>query len=134
MVKYLEGMRPRGRILFDSRVIVGGVGLILSVVLHELFHVLVHWGHITQFHLFPNPTTIIEITSITPAGYNPQYEEAIAYSITLLVLLATAAVIGKLHDAKDTRTFSQIVFPNDARMQQLSRTELFELARRTNTF
>lgn len=134
MSMFLEGMRRFGRILFDSRSIVSLGGLVASVAFHELFHILVHWGHIITIQIFPNATTIMQVVSATPPRYNPEYEEAIAYTITLLTLLLTAVIIGYLHDQKDTRTFRQTVFPRDASMQKLTSAELFELARRTNTF
>ena len=32
---------------------IGLIGFVLSIVLHELFHVLMHWGHVTAIHIFP---------------------------------------------------------------------------------
>jgi hypothetical protein len=40
----------------------------------------------------------------------------------------TVAVLYRMHDKKDTRSFTQIVFPRDTSMQQLSSRELYELA------
>ena len=96
--------QKRPLFIFDSRVLVGFSGILLSVVLHELFHVVMHWGHIVNVSFFTGNGAILAIESITPIGYDVQLEEAIAYSITLLTILMTLVVMWKLHDKKDTRS------------------------------
>lgn len=93
----------------DARILFGLSGLILSVALHELFHIIVHWGDVTGVALFTNPYTIAEVTVFTHPGYDTAYEEAIAYGITGIVMLATITIVWRIHDAKDTRTVAQIL-------------------------
>lgn len=103
-------MKKNARKVFDIRLLVGLSGLILSVVLHEVFHIAMHFGNITSIHLFPNLSAGVEITSVAPAGYDVMLEEAIAYAISSLTILVTIIVVWKIHDAKDTRTYEQILF------------------------
>lgn len=112
------------------KVLVGLVGLLLSVVLHELFHVFMHWGEVVHIGLFPGHGVIAEVAVSTPGDYDLIGEEIAAYMITLLVILATAMIICKIHDATDKRSASQILFARDSDMQRLSTSELLELASR----
>lgn len=123
-------VRRTGRAFFNLQILVALGGSILSVVLHELFHVAVHWGHITHIGLFPNSHAIMEVVSITPHGYNVQLEEAIAYAITLATLIATAVLLAKMHDKRDTRPTSHIIAPKHSPLRALSPKEFFELAAR----
>lgn len=123
-------VRHTRRAFFDSRGIAALIGIILSIVLHELFHVAVHWGRIIHIQLFPNTHAIMEVVAETPHGYNVQFEEAIAYTITILTLIATAVVIAKIHDKKDTRLAAHIITPKHSPLRKLSSREFFELATR----
>ncbi|MDB5161826.1 MAG: hypothetical protein JWM52_334 [Candidatus Saccharibacteria bacterium] len=113
-------------IQLDARIVVAVIGLILSVVLHELFHVAMHWGHIISVGFFATPGEIVQIISVVPEGYNVASEEAVAYTITAAVILSTIAIIGAIHDAKDTRSLSQILFPKGISTQQLEMLELMK--------
>lgn len=126
MQERVQKRQKRLGVLPDARIIVAVIGLVLSVVLHELFHVLMHWGHITSFGFFTTPGTIVQIVSVVPAGYNVASEEAIAYTISASVILITIAVIGVIHDKKDTRSFTQILFPKGINPQQLETLELMK--------
>ena len=114
-------------------VAVGITGLILSVVLHELFHVLMHLDQAENIGLFPSHDAIVRISVWLPPGYDLEGEEMVAYAITFLVLLLTAAIIFRILDAGDERSTAQILFPKDQDMQNLSPQELLELADRANT-
>lgn len=113
-------------------ILVGAVGLILSVVLHELFHVLMHLDQVEHIGLFPNHDAIVQIDTWLPPGYDIEGEEIIAYTITFAVMLLTAAIIFRIHDAGDKRSTAQILFPKDKDMQDLNPQELLELADRAN--
>jgi len=130
MQQFLRRVRRSRRTLFSIQAFIAVVGIVLSVALHELFHVFVHWGSITHVHLFPNTHAIVEIGVNAPVGYTTELEEAFAYGVTMIVMIATIAVLYKISDVKDTRTFAETVFPNDSFMQSLSTDELFELAAR----
>ena len=102
-------MKARAKKVFDIRVLVVIIGVLLSFVLHELFHIIMHWGHITAVEFMPDHGALVQITSIVPLGYDLQLEEIAAYTITILTMLVTIIVTWKIHDAKDTRTVEQIL-------------------------
>lgn len=110
------------------RVLVGIIGLVLSVVLHELFHILMHWDRIRHIEFFPNPWTVIRLDAWIPPAYDLEGEEMAAYAITLFVLFITALIIFKIKDSEDTRSTSQILFPDDKEMQKLSPNQMLELS------
>lgn len=116
------------------RVLIALLGLILSVVLHELFHIVVHWGDIVTIRLFPNAHTIVEVNSLSTHYYNTDLEELLAYSITVATLLVTTIIICRIHDKKDTRSFSRSVLPKSSSMHDLTEAQLIELAFKTGVF
>jgi hypothetical protein len=116
-----------------TRVVIGLIGLTLSVVLHELFHILVHWGHVTHVSFFPRLTTIVEIKAWLPPGYDLEGEEIAAYGITLVVMLITTIIIFRVGDSEDKRSPSQILFPKDKEMQKLDLSNVLELSSITDT-
>lgn len=128
MKQFTRRVRRYRRAFFNSQTLVAAIGLILSVALHELFHVAMHWNTIINIELFPDHAAIMAITSNTPSGYDVHYEELVAYGITLVTMLVTIAVICAIRDRKDTRSFAETVFPRDEQMQQLNAHELYELA------
>jgi hypothetical protein len=112
----------------DIQILVGVLGVILSVVLHELFHILVHWNHIQHISLFPSLGTIVQIDVLPTAGSDIEGEELIAYGITLLVLLITVMIIYKIRDTNDKRSTGQILFPKDRDMRDMDPSEMLELS------
>lgn len=123
------------RSLFDWRVLtVGIIGLFLSVLLHELFHIALHWGHITAIRILPNPMALVEVDAVMSTDYDLQFEEAIAYSITFAVILITAIIMTKIMESRDKRTFSETFLPKWSTMSDLESQELVELAYRSNAF
>lgn len=124
--KHASTKRSQGYL--STKVIVGVLGLVLSVVLHELFHVIMHWGHITHVNFFPKWGVVFEISSWTPPGYDLEGEEIVAYGITILVVFITMAIIFKIGDSEDKRSTGQILFPKDKKMQKLSSSKLLELS------
>lgn len=97
------------RALFDVRVVVALAGTVLSIVMHEILHIILHWGEITSIHLFSNPRSIVEIIFTPAHDYNLFIEEICAYAVSGLTLLLTAMLIHDLHDQQDTRTVGEIV-------------------------
>ena len=110
------------------RVLIGLLGLTLSVVLHELFHILMHWGEIRHISLFPRWGTIVEIDAKIPLGYDLVGEEMMAYAITLVVIFITLVIIFKIRDSEDKRSSGQILFPKDKEMRELNPSEMLELS------
>jgi hypothetical protein len=122
------------KVLKDSRVWIGCIGVALSLVLHEFFHILLHWGNIQSFVLFPDGKAIVEMVAYVPVGYNVQLEEFIAYGITVATLLITLGLIWKVSDKRTTRTFRTAVLPKWSTLHQLESHELYELALKTKVF
>lgn len=110
------------------RVLIGLVGITLSVVLHELFHILMHWGRISHISLFPKWGTIVEIDAHLSPGYDLAGEEMAAYGITLVVIFITTVIIFMIGDSEDKRSSGQILFPKDKNMQKLNPSEMLELS------
>lgn len=89
------------------------IGSLLSITLHELLHIVLHWGQITGVEVFPNFYTVAEVVIDVPDGYDLAAEEFLAYMVSAVVLLATAGAITRIYDNGDTRTVQQILFPNE---------------------
>lgn len=130
MKQFTRRVRQIRRAFFDSRTIVASVGIVLSVVLHEAFHVLVHWGNITSVEFFPDSHAIMAITATTQQGYDVHLEEGIAYMITFATLVVTAMVVSRLSDRKDGRTVAQMMIPRYSTLNKITQKEFFELATR----
>lgn len=120
--------------LFDARVIIASVGILLSVVLHELFHMLVHFGNVVSFGFLNGSHAIAHVTVSAPAGYDVNFEEFIAYTITFSVLLMTAIVIWSISDSKDSRSFARHLLPKHSDMHGLSSDELYALVDKAGLF
>ena len=117
--------------LWAEITVVAVIGLVLSVVLHELFHVLMHIDQVPHIGLFPpHQGAIVEILVWLPQGYDLEGEEIGAYTITLLVLMATVMTIFRMRDSRDRRSAAQILFPGDKKMQKLSPAELLKLTQK----
>lgn len=102
-------------------------GLILSVVLHELFHIWMHWGDITSISFFQGGS-IAEMIVLEHRDNDIEGEELAAYLITLLVILLTIITVYKINDSTDTRTTQQIIFGSDKDAPKLKSSEFFKLA------
>lgn len=94
----MEFIRKLLGAIFDLRAIVGLAGLVLSVVSHELFHLMVHWTELQSIHIFPDSEAIIEIIFTPTTGYNLALEEALAYAVTMTTLILTALLVSDVHD------------------------------------
>ena len=99
------------RIDLPAMLLVAVIGSLLSITLHELLHIILHWGQITGISVFPNFYTVAEVVIDVPDGYDLAAEEFLAYMISALVLLFTAGFITRIYDNGDTRTVQQILFP-----------------------
>lgn len=98
-------MRP----FFDLRLAVGLSGFVLSVVIHELFHIFVHWGEIQGISIFPGTGAIVEIVLSSSSSYNLIFEEAMAYTVSIVTLVLTAMLICDIHDMRDKTTIGQTI-------------------------
>ena len=102
-------------------------GILLSVVLHELFHILMHWGDITSISFFQGGS-IAEIIVLEHKGNDIEGEELAAYLITLLVMIVTVMTIYKISDATDNRSAQQIIFGSGNDAPKLQSGEFLRLA------
>lgn len=107
------------------------IGLILSVILHELFHVFMHWGEITKISLFQGDS-VAEIIVLEHRDSDIEGEELAAYLITLLVMILTVMTVYKIHDAGDTRSAEQIIFGSSKDAPKLRSGEFMRLAGKAN--
>lgn len=111
-------------VMFDLRLIVGVVGFALSVVLHELFHVIVHWGDIEAINIFPDSQAIVEVLFVPSGDYDLIVEEALAYMITMITMVLTAKLIAEIHDVRDEKSLEQAIFGNNTENKS---QELYDL-------
>lgn len=88
------------KVITGIRFIYAAVGIVLSIVAHELFHVFVHAGNITKVEFFSDFYSIVTITSIVPKGYDFVAEEFIAYSISTVILFVTFIDVMAIHDSR----------------------------------
>ena len=110
MRKYARRMSG---VVFDLRVIVGLCGIILSVVAHELLHIMMHMGEIESVHLLPDSRTIVEVIFMPTTSYDLVAEEAVAYGVTMFTMILTAKLIGDINDNRDEETPLRVVLEKD---------------------
>lgn len=97
-------------VLFDSRVIVALIGATLSIVMHELFHVITHWGEIENISIFPDHNAIVTIFFAPKSDFDLLIEELVAYMITMVTLMLTIMLVSDIHESRDRRSVQQIIF------------------------
>lgn len=107
------------------------IGLVLSVVLHEAFHIAVHWGEIESISFFQGES-IAEIIVTKHSDSDIQGEEIAAYLITLLVIFFTVMIIYRINDATDTRTVRQILSEDSKDLQKMKSAEFAKLVGKTD--
>lgn len=108
-----------------------GFGVVLGFVLHELFHVIVHWGSIESIAFMPTAHALVQITATADAGHSVLVEELIAYGITLFVFVLTFIVLARRQDAFDSRSLKATVLPKKSPLRNLSEKDLRELMYQT---
>lgn len=113
------------------KVVIGLIGLVLSVVLHELFHIGLHWGEIESIRFFQG-SSIAEVIVLEHRDSDLLGEEVAAYLITVLVILLTVIIIYRVSDATDTRTVQQIISGDSKDMQGMKNAEFLKLANKTD--
>lgn len=92
------------------------VGFAASIVAHELFHLLIHWGDITALHIFPNADTIASITSTETSSTDAaMLEELMAYTVTASVMILTISWLYHLHDRHDRHSIHSVLKLDRAR-------------------
>ncbi len=100
--------------LIDIRIWYTIFGVLMSLVAHELFHLLVHAGHIQKIEFFPTWYNIVSITVENESFLTKTAEEMIAYTITVLILFLTIIDVYAIHDSRDRRTVSETLYKKQA--------------------
>lgn len=101
--------RKASRILFNIRLVYLALGILASIIAHELFHILIHLGDIKSIQLFPNLHTVVEITTAKSAP-SSLTEELFAYSITAAILFITVIDIFAIHDSRNHKDSRDVLF------------------------
>ena len=101
MTHVSEG-RQASLLFWSTRAAIAVVGIVLSVVLHELYHIALHWGDIVAIRVFPAPFVVAEVEFIARAGHSMLVEEVIAYVMSTLVIIATIFTLLALPHKKGT--------------------------------
>ena len=127
MERFIWAVRVAAKYAFDIRVLYLLAGLILSVVAHEMVHVLLHLGGIQSVHLFPDFKSIVSINVNYVDGYNIDKEEVLAYAVTVLVQLITIIDVLAIHDSRNTKTASQVLFGGNDDMSEHEKAVLLQL-------
>ena len=102
------------------------IGGFLSLIAHEMVHVIMHWGHVSHVYIFPNPWTLVQVATDLPPGYDIVGEEIVAYTITFIVIVFTAVAALKIYDDSDERSPAEILFPDDPELQKINPTQLWK--------
>lgn len=113
------------------KIAIAVIGILLSVVLHELFHVWMHWGDITSIGFFQGGS-IAEIIVIKHTGDDIEGEELAAYLITLLTMLVTLITLYKISDSTDQRSAQQIIFGDGKDAPNIKSAEFLKLANKAD--
>lgn len=111
-----------------TQILVGLIGLILSLVLHEAFHIAMHWQYIQHISLFPPGGVIARVDVALPPGYDIDGEEMVAYGITMIVMIITVIIMYRIRDTNDTRSAGEILFPKQKNLQKLSPSQMLKLS------
>lgn len=105
------------KIYFDVRTYVAIGGFLLSIIFHELFHILMHIGYIESISFFTDKYTIVQIKSAMPVPYDVSVEEGFAYAISSVVILLTILLIGELSAQRDTRSLADTLLNGRSRAE-----------------
>lgn len=123
--------KPKPQRYLWHKIVIMVIGLVLSVVLHEAFHIGVHWGEIESISFFQGES-IAEIIVTKHSDSDIQNEEIAAYLITLLVIFFTVMIIYRINDATDTRTVRQILSEDSKDLQKMKSAEFAKLVGKTD--
>ncbi len=122
--------RSVSRYAFDTRVLYLLVGITLSILAHELIHVLMHLGAIHSVHFFPDSSTIIALNVDFIAADSLNTEEIIAYTIMVIVQFITIIDVLAVHDSRDGKSAEQLLFGTDKILSERENDILLELVSR----
>ena len=92
MTHVSEGRRA-SLLFWSTRIAIALTGVFLSVVLHELYHVAMHWGDVVAFRILPAPFVLAEVEFIFRPGHSLFAEELVAYTISSLVIITTVFIL-----------------------------------------
>ena len=112
MKRFLEAVYSAGKCAFDVRVLYALTGLILSILAHELVHVVMHFGDINAVHILPNLSTIVALNLDSTRSYDLNSEELVAYTVSCLVQLITIIDVFAIHDSRSRKPVEKLIFKN----------------------
>jgi len=113
------------------KLLVGVIGLLFGVILHEALHIWLHWGEIDHVSLFTH-SAIVE-ARLDTVVHDIQGEEMAAYSLSITTWLVTVIIIAKIHDESDERSSHDILFPR-SKATTMRHDELLDVAQRVNLY
>ena len=102
-----------GRVFYDIRVVYALCGILLSIIAHELVHIIIHFGSMQSIHLFPDWYTIAAIESSVNGAYDTLLEEGIAYTMSTLVLGITVIDVFAIHDSRCDKSAHETISLGD---------------------
>lgn len=111
-----------------TQILVALIGFIMSLILHEAFHIAMHWNYIRHISLFPPGGIIAQVDVDLPPGYDLEGEEMVAYGITMVVIIITIIIMYKIRDTNDNRSAGEILFPKQKGMRKLSPAQMLKLS------
>lgn len=127
MKRFLRTVRGAGKYLIDIRVLYALTGIILSLLAHELVHVLMHFGDVHTVHILPDVTTIAALYVDTATGYDMNSEELVAYAVSGLIQLITIIDVFAIHDSRDRKTIGKHIFKHHDNLSETDSKLLLQL-------
>lgn len=127
MERFIWAVRVVLKYTLDIRILYLLAGLILSVVAHEMVHILLHLGGIQSVHFFPDYRTIVAINVNYVDGYSVDKEEVLAYIVTVLVQFVTIIDVLAIHDSRNKKTAGQVLFGSSNDMSEREKAVLLQL-------
>lgn len=77
----------------------------MSVFLHELFHVFMHWGNVVRVDIFPSNGNIAQVVATGTTTANEMLlEEIVAYSITAVAIVSAVLIASKIWRGKNVKS------------------------------
>lgn len=109
------------RYMFDARVLYMLGGIFMSVVAHELFHVLMHLGDIHSAELFPDAHAIFSMSHNVMSSRQLMAEESVAYVISAVVILITVIDVFAIHDSRSNHSATSLFESYDYSLSDVER-------------
>lgn len=103
--------------LIDLRIIILFLGLLLSIIMHELFHIVMHWDEINSISVFPDHNAIVTIFLSPSDEYDVMVEELFAYLITMITIILAIMLVGDINESRDNRSIRQLILGKNSNLR-----------------